>query len=285
MSTAEQTFLANSGTTTSFGKGGTDAYVVKTDNLGNIQWLKTYGGTQNDDFRKIKQTSDSGYIAIGTTRSYTQATGEVFVVKIKRDGTVDWSKVFHQSTTNGEAGYDIIQTSEGGYALTGIYNFAGGVCDIEVLKLTSTGTVSWAKKFGGSGISDNLGGILEHADTLVVAGFTQGASYYDGFLVKMNKSSGAIIWSKRLDMPRANWVSNITQNGAGYQLTVTHTDGYAGGNSLCSVLDVDRNGNTLRHVPITAPSTSLAGIGGAVPTVDGGFIATQVTSSDTYSDV
>lgn len=101
----------------------------------------------------------------------------------------------------------------------------------------------------------------------------------------MNRSSGAIIWSKRLDIARAYWISSITQNGAGYQLTVTHTDSYSGGNAQASVLDVDRNGNTLRHIPLSVPPASLSGIGSAVATSDGGFLATQATTSGVYSNV
>ncbi len=36
------------GFTNSFGAGGNDIYIVKTDSIGNFQWQNTFGGTGND---------------------------------------------------------------------------------------------------------------------------------------------------------------------------------------------------------------------------------------------
>src|SRR5215203_1912857 len=49
--------------------GGSDGYLVKTDDLGNVQWTKSYGGDPNDDFHRVENTSDGGYILTGTTQS------------------------------------------------------------------------------------------------------------------------------------------------------------------------------------------------------------------------
>ena len=60
---------ALAGRTASFGAGGYDFWLVKTDASGNMQWNKTYGGT-NDDFAfALVQTSDGGYALAGCTGS------------------------------------------------------------------------------------------------------------------------------------------------------------------------------------------------------------------------
>ncbi len=46
----------------SFGAGGSDAWVIKLDANGNVQWQKTYGGRKADEAHSIQQTSDGGYI-------------------------------------------------------------------------------------------------------------------------------------------------------------------------------------------------------------------------------
>jgi len=48
------------GTTTSFGAGGYDIYLVKTDSTGALQWSKTYGGTGDEDGWDIQTTTDGG---------------------------------------------------------------------------------------------------------------------------------------------------------------------------------------------------------------------------------
>ena len=57
------------GTTSSYGAGGADAYVIKTSDLGDTLWTKTYGGEGTEEAYYIQQTSDGGYIFIGFSTS------------------------------------------------------------------------------------------------------------------------------------------------------------------------------------------------------------------------
>ncbi len=56
-----------------FGAGGWDAWIIKLDAKGNVQWQKTYGGKDDDEAYSIQQTSDGGYIVAGYTDLSTQA--------------------------------------------------------------------------------------------------------------------------------------------------------------------------------------------------------------------
>ena len=53
------------GPTTSFAIGAQDAWIVKTDANGNIQWNKTYGGTGNEYAVYLIQTIEGGYALAG----------------------------------------------------------------------------------------------------------------------------------------------------------------------------------------------------------------------------
>jgi hypothetical protein len=59
------------GYTTSFGAGGKDMYVVKTDSLGNLEWQHTYGGSGDDVVTDIHQLADGGYVIGGNSNSDT----------------------------------------------------------------------------------------------------------------------------------------------------------------------------------------------------------------------
>jgi hypothetical protein len=61
---------AIAGTTTSFGAGLSDAYLVKLDANGNLQWTKTIGGKNFEDGYSLIQTSDGGYVIAGQTNSF-----------------------------------------------------------------------------------------------------------------------------------------------------------------------------------------------------------------------
>jgi hypothetical protein len=70
------------GSTYSFGAGGYDIFLIKTDANGNIQWAKTYGGATSDYAYSVQQTSDGGYIVAGGTGF------NVFLIKTDANGDI-----------------------------------------------------------------------------------------------------------------------------------------------------------------------------------------------------
>jgi len=135
------------GDTNSFGAGGWDAWVLKLDSDGAVEWQYTYGGTGTEVASSIQQTSDGGYIVAGYTYSFGAGNNDVWILKLDSDGTVEWQ------CTYGGASYDVSrsvqQTSDGGYIVAGYtYSFGTGDSDFWVLKLDSTGNVDWQYMYG-----------------------------------------------------------------------------------------------------------------------------------------
>jgi len=84
-----QTFdggYAIAGYTKSFGAGRADVYVVKLDANGNLQWTKTIGGPETEEGRSLIQTADGGYAIAGETESFGAGNGDVYVVKLDKNG-------------------------------------------------------------------------------------------------------------------------------------------------------------------------------------------------------
>lgn len=75
-------------------------------------WAATYGGADLDWTDSIQQTNDGGYIVAGGTRSFGSGSADVWILKLRPDGSVEWQKTY------GGDGYDeaesIQQTSDGG---------------------------------------------------------------------------------------------------------------------------------------------------------------------------
>jgi hypothetical protein len=70
------------GSSEGFGRGA-DLFVVKTNSDGVLEWSRAYGGERDDEGRAILQTSDGGYILVGTTRSGVSGTNGSDILLLK----------------------------------------------------------------------------------------------------------------------------------------------------------------------------------------------------------
>jgi hypothetical protein len=137
------------GGTYSFGAGIFDIFLIKTDENGNIQWAKTYGGTREDYGFSVQQTSDGGYIVMGHTISFGAGYDDIFLIKTDANGNVQWAKTY--GGTSDDLVRFVRQTSDGGYIVVGeTYSFGAGYSDIFLIKTDANGNVQWAKTYGGT---------------------------------------------------------------------------------------------------------------------------------------
>lgn len=122
------------GYTDSFGAGLYDMLLIKTDNLGNQQWMKTFGGSGRDYGHSVQQTMDGGYIVTGYTLSFGAGGDDVYLVKTDQDGNLQWFKTYGGSSS--DVGYSVIETTDGGYAITGhTLSYGAGVHDVWLIRV------------------------------------------------------------------------------------------------------------------------------------------------------
>jgi uncharacterized delta-60 repeat protein len=111
------------GYTTSFGAGGYDFWLVKTNSTGDMQWDRTYGGKGEDRAYSGQQTSDGGYIAAGSTGSFGAGEEDIWLVKTNSSGDMEWNKT--HGGTGDDGAYSVQQTTDGGYIAAGYTNSSG----------------------------------------------------------------------------------------------------------------------------------------------------------------
>ena len=142
------------GRTASFGAGGTDVWLVKTDATGNMLWNKTYGGTGNDGGNCIVPTSDGGYALFAPTSSYgVGGSQDAWLIKIDANGNMIWNKTY--GGVGSEFCLYLLQTSDGGFAFCGSENsFGAGGTDVWLVKTDATGNMQWQKTWGGPNNED-----------------------------------------------------------------------------------------------------------------------------------
>lgn len=143
--------------------GDLDYWVVKMDPGGNLQWQKSFGGSNIERAESIQQTTDGGYILAGTTSStdgdVTANHGgqDYWVLKLSPDGNIQWEKSLGGS--GWENAVSIQQTTDGGYivagsttdSLDGDITENNGLYDYWVVKLDTGGAIEWEKSYGGMG--------------------------------------------------------------------------------------------------------------------------------------
>jgi len=139
------------GRTNSFGAGGSDAFLIKTDAFGNVQWSKTYGEAGYDVAYSVRQTSDGGYIVAGGTGSFGAGFSDIFLIKTNASGNLQWAKTY--GGTGEDWANSVLQTSDGGYIVVGTTNsFGAGGDDIFLVKIDTFGNLQWVKTYGGTSI-------------------------------------------------------------------------------------------------------------------------------------
>ncbi len=188
------------GLTTSFGAGNMDIWLSKTNSNGNEVWNKTFGGSDDDQGVSVHQTSDSGYIIAGSTRSYGSGGSDGWLIKTDSNGNEDWNKTFGDSI-GGEYLMSVQQTDDGGYIVTGrnYLDNSWTSSNVLVIKTDSNGETQWNKPFIGGSYLDSCLWIQQTIDGgYILTGQSQIYSSdeeEDLSLIKID-SNGNEEWSK-----------------------------------------------------------------------------------------
>ena len=122
-----------SGSTRSYGFGGSDIWLIKSGADGLIEW-NTYLGTENDEQGgQVLQTIDGGYIIIGNHINNQNQDSDIWLIKTNSQGDSLWTKTY--GGAGNELGSDIIFLENGGYILVGsTTSYGNGDSDIFLIK-------------------------------------------------------------------------------------------------------------------------------------------------------
>jgi hypothetical protein len=172
----------------SFSTGKGKIFLMKVSPRGDSIWTRTYAVGIG---YSLILTNDGG-IAIGGTIQES-SNSDIIIIKTDADGKLLWSRTFGGSGF--EYGANMIETSDGGFAITGITGSSGsGSDDIYIVKTNSTGILEWEHTYGGSDIDQGYG-IVQQSD----GGFNiAGLSNSGGSFIYLNRTSsdGTQIWFK-----------------------------------------------------------------------------------------
>ena len=184
------------GSTKSYGNGNFYIYVVKTNQVGDVEWTKHFGNGIYDFGRSVIKIENEEYIVAGETDSFGSGNIDIILMKLNSYGNLIWSSTYDIST------YDfphcLQQTYDKGFIIAGETNPGLiGLVDVLLVKTNSAGIKEWVKYYG-SIKNDKATDIKVTSDSgFIVCGTTMEVNNSeDGLIIKTNLD-GDSIWVKR----------------------------------------------------------------------------------------
>ena len=263
------------GMTSSYGSGGFDIYLIRTDGDGNLQWEKTFGGSFWDWGTSVQQTTDGGYIITGMTESFGAGGWDVWLIKADSNGESEWTRTFGGSDYDN--GMSVRQTSDGGYiVLADTYSYGAGSSDFWLIKTNSSGISSWTRTFGGSNCERSHSVWQTADDGYILTGDTKsyGSGDYDVWLIKTD-DDGDTVWSETFGGVEEDCGCSVRQTNDGGYIVAGYTESFGAGNFDVWLIRTDHLGDTLWSKTVGGDNLDQ---GRSVDlTTDGGFIIAGTT--------
>ena len=276
-----------------------DYWLLKFNENDELQWQKTYGGSNDEKAYEIIQTNDNGFAVIGYSKSddgdlnSNQGFEDIWILKLDATGDILWKTSTGFSGT--DQGFSLIQTSDNGYFIASILDVtaSGGLGNAKTaakhaggdywgIKLDTNGTIEWRKYFGGTN-TDTCYDITETSGGYLMVGssdsddvdITNNKGGYDFWVVKIDKV-GALLWEKSFGGDEIDEARAITTTNNGNFIII--------GDTRSTTKDVTQNngGADLWAIKITTDGELIwqKNYGGASfdvgrsirKTIDGGFL-------------
>jgi hypothetical protein len=196
-------------------------------------FCKAIGGKKLEAGVSLIQTSDGGYAITGLTKSFSAGGHDVYVVKLDATGNLQWTKTI--GGPESEEGNSLIQTSDGGYAITGFTeSFGTGELDVYVVKLDANGNLQWTKTIGGPE-SDGGNSLTKTSDGgYAIAGYTSsfGAGEWDVYVVKLD-ANGNLQWTTTIGGKKEDIGASLIQTSDGGYAIAGFTQSFGAGEVGC----------------------------------------------------
>ncbi len=184
--------------TTSFGAGSADFWLIKVDSLGNMEWNQTFGESGAEYANSLVVTADGGYALGGSTSSFGAVSADVLLVKVDSLGNPEWNQTYGGSI----ADYcdSMTVSSDGGYTLacisqppvrTSTQPFGDGV--YWLIKVDSFGNMELNQTYGVSAHHSHTSLLITAEGGYILGGSTRDNSgNQDFWLAKIGETDSGL---------------------------------------------------------------------------------------------
>ena len=246
---------------------------------------KTFGGSLYDGgFLSVQQTTDDGYIIIGTTVSFGNGNDDIWLIKTDSRGNEDWCPTFGGSED--DRGYSVQQTTDGCYVIVGTTkSYGNGGFDTWLIKIDSKGNKLWDQTFGdelyeiGKSIYEISDGFIILAEISFFDGFPQPDPKYGhrALWLIQTDSDGNKEWDQIYGGNLTEYADCVQQTADGGYIILGTTTSYGNGEYDAWLIKTDSQGNEEWNKTFGGSDTDKGYH--VEQTTDGGYIITGWTRS------
>ena len=189
-----------------------------------LDYIKTYGGSDDDRGYDLVQLEDRGFILLGYSKSsdgdasLNMGQHDNWVIRINQKGEIIWEKSF--GFTGHDHAYNIISTIDGGFFFNGFLDVTAsnglgmsnkkiksskkhGVGEFWCHKIDKDGNLQWRKYFGGTNNDRSYDAIQTLEGDFIIVGTSESNDFeisnskgsYDMWVIKLD-NNGNLIWEK-----------------------------------------------------------------------------------------
>jgi len=275
------------GYTRSSGAGIFDVWLIKTDDTGEMEWSKTYGGFESDIGVAVQQTSDGGYAILANSDSYGAGGAGMFNIWLIRTdslGDTLWTKTYGDTLRQGGKSFQL--TSDGGYIIVGhttdwdighVERPVYLAMDIWLVRTDASGDTLWTRTFGGESDEEGLAVMETSNGSYVLAGYTYESGWSDLILIKTD-DLGYALWETVIHGEGSEFPHSLQETIDGGYFVFGHTNSWGPGQPADNIWLLkfdDTAGDTLWSKVIGGWGDDRALFG--QQTSDGGYIITGYT--------
>ena len=119
------------GYTETYGAGGRDLWVIKTDDDGDTVWTRTFGSDYHDAACSVIEVSEGGYLVVGSCSILESF--DAYFVRLDANGDTLWTRIYGGDVSDNAR--DVKQITDGGYIVAGTTtSYGSGGTDIYLLR-------------------------------------------------------------------------------------------------------------------------------------------------------
>jgi hypothetical protein len=218
-----------------------DYWLVRTDENGAHLWNQSFDAGQTEYCRAVIECDDGGFALFGITKANPPTSSDFWIVRTNATGGHLWNSTF--GTDNNDDGYDIIESSDGGFVMAGYFkNSTTNDFDYLLIKADQDGNHLWNATFGGLD-DDYCYSLIESNDGGFVLAGALGTPAGDDMLIIRVDQTGNYLWNFTDGGALNDYAYDIIRvSGGGYAITgSTESFGVTGADLWLVRLDADGN--------------------------------------------